>query len=133
MRKFLSLFLAGGIIYPCLEIICRGYSDFSMAVAGGLCLCLIDRVCNYRLKARPLVEKCAVGSMIITTVEFITGILVNLVLKLNVWDYSQLPMNIMGQVCVPFSLLWSLITIPALQLCNLYDRLSKKVSERMKE
>ncbi|QAT49014.1 hypothetical protein EQM14_04070 [Caproiciproducens sp. NJN-50] len=132
MKKKISLFITGGVIYPFLEIICRGHSDFSMAVAGGVCLCMIDKFCNCRLKFRPLAVKCAAGSMIITTVEFITGILVNLVLKLNVWDYSQLPMNFMGQICVPFSLLWSIITIPAMQLCGLYDQLTAKVSERIK-
>lgn len=132
MRKKVSLFVTGGVIYPFLEIICRGHSDFSMAVAGGICLCMIDRVCNCRLKFRPMAVKCAAGSAIITTVEFITGILVNLVLKLDVWDYSQLPMNFLGQICVPFSLLWSIITIPAMQLCGLYDQLTAKVQEKIK-
>lgn len=123
MEKQISLFLTGGVIYPSLEIICRGKTDFSMAVAGGLSLCLIDIVCNCRLRMKPLYIKCCAGSGIITSIEFITGVLVNMVLKLNVWDYSQLPMNILGQICVPFSLLWFFITVPALQLCTLYDKL----------
>lgn len=126
MKKGMTLFLTGGVVYPSLEILCRGKTDFSMAVAGGLCLCLIDRVCNRRLKSRPLAVKCFAGSGIITTVEFATGILVNVFLKLDVWDYSALPMNFMGQVCVPFSLLWCLLTVPAMQLCGLYDRLSER-------
>ncbi|MFU0833998.1 MAG: ABC-transporter type IV [Oscillospiraceae bacterium] len=133
MKKQLSLFLTGGIIYPCLEIACRGFSDFSMAIAGGICLCLIDRICNCRLKFKPLVVKCAAGSAIITSVEFAIGVLVNLILKLNVWDYSQLPMNVMGQICVPFSLLWSLLTIPAMQLYELYDRLNQRPAGKIKE
>ena len=133
MKKRVSLFTAGGVLYPLLEIICRGYSDFSMAVAGGVCLCLIDRICNCRMKFQPLAVRCAAGSVIITSVEFTTGIFVNLVLKLNVWDYSQLPMNFMGQICVPFSLLWSLLTIPAMQLCRFYDFLSDKVSARFRK
>lgn len=132
MSKKISLFITGGVVYPSLEIICRGYSDFSMAVAGGICLCIIDKICNCRLKFRPLAVRCAAGSAIITTVEFITGFLVNLVLKLNVWDYSQLPMNFMGQVCVPFSLLWGVLTIPAMRLCSLYDRLMVKVPAKIR-
>lgn len=132
MKKKTTLFLTGGIIYPSLEIFCRGYTDVSMSIAGGICLCLIDQICNCRLKFRPLAVRCMAGSVIITSVEFAIGILVNLVLKLNVWDYSQLPMNFMGQICVPFSLLWSVLTIPAMQLCGLYDRLQEKVSEKIK-
>lgn len=129
MKKRISLFLTGGVVYPSLEILCRGRTDFSMAVAGGLCLCLIDRVCNHQLRFQPLAVRCAAGSGVITTVEFATGILVNVILKLDVWDYSQLPMNVMGQVCMPFSLLWCVLTIPAMQLCGLYDRLTEKVKQ----
>lgn len=124
MKKNLALFLTGGTIYPALEIICRGKTDFSMALAGGACLCLIDRICNYKLKTMPLSVKCFAGSSIITAVEFGTGVIVNLILKMNVWDYSQMPMNILGQICIPFSILWYAITFPAMQLCNCFDRLA---------
>ncbi len=123
MEKNLTLFLTGGAIYPALEILCRGKTDFSMALAGGTCVCLIDLICNNRLKAKPLGIKCVAGSGIITFVEFGIGIIVNLILKQNVWDYSQMPMNILGQICFPFSLLWGFITIPAMQLGPLYDRI----------
>lgn len=55
--------------------------------------------------------------------EFVVGLIVNVAWKQNVWDYSNLPLNIMGQVCLPFSILWFLITIPALGVCNLYDKI----------
>ena len=124
MKKNLALFLTGGTIYPALEIICRGRTDFSMALAGGTCLCLIDLVCNHKLQAKPLSVKCFAGSSIITAVEFGTGVIVNMVLKLNVWDYSQMPMNILGQICMPFSILWYAATLPAMLLCNCFDRLA---------
>ncbi len=127
MEKRVTLFLTGGVVYPTLEILCRGKTDFSMALAGGVCLCLIDGVCNGRLKMRPLVIRCFAGSGIITSVEFMVGYVVNIVLKLNVWDYSQLPLNVLGQVCLPFSLLWFFLTIPAMQLCSLYDKVRKSV------
>ena len=122
MKKDATLFTAGGIVYPMLEILCRGKTDVSMAFAGGVCLCLIDRVCNRDLKAMPLTAKCFAGSAIITTVEFATGVLVNLVFKQDGWDYSDLPLNVMGQICLPFSLLWFLLTIPAMGLCMLCEK-----------
>ena len=57
-------------------------------------------------------------------VEFLFGLLVNRVLHLHVWDYSALPLNIMGQICLPFSLIWFVLTIPASALCKLCCRLS---------
>jgi Predicted membrane protein len=122
MKKDMFLFLTGGTIYPTLEIAARGRTDFSMAVAGGLCLCLIDRICNNKIKDEPIYIRCVAGSGIITGVEFIIGIVVNMVLKLNVWDYSSMPLNILGQICLPFSLLWFAATIPAMGLCQLCDR-----------
>lgn len=122
MKKDAFLFLTGGAIYPTLEIAARGRTDFSMAVAGGLCLCLIDHICNGKIKDEPLYVRCAAGSGIITGVEFMIGVLVNLILRLNVWDYSSMPLNILGQICLPFSLLWFAATIPAMGLCQLCGR-----------
>ncbi len=125
LKKKLALFVTGGTVYPAMEILCRGKTDFSMALAGGTCLCLIDRVCNGKLKAKPLSIKCFAGSVIITAVEFGIGLLVNRVLKLDVWDYSSMPLNILGQICVPFSMLWYALTAPALALCAWYDKIMK--------
>lgn len=32
--------------------------------------------------------------------------LVNRVMHLGVWDYSAAPFNLLGQICLPFTLLW---------------------------
>lgn len=122
MKKYAFIFLTGGTVYPALEVAFRGRTDISMAAAGGICLCLIDRVCNQDIKSSPLAVRCFAGSGIITGVEFSIGILVNLILKMNVWDYSQLPLNILGQICLPFSLLWFVATIPAMGICGLFDK-----------
>ncbi len=130
MKKNLTLFLMGGTLYPSLEILCRGKTDFSMALAGGACVCLIDSVCNGKLHAMPLSVKCFAGSGIITAVEFCTGVVVNIILKLNVWDYSQMPMNILGQICIPFSILWYAATIPAMLLGTCCSRFAAAHAEK---
>ena len=43
----------------------------------------------------------------VTSMEFITGIIVNKWLHLNVWDYSRLPLQLFGQICVPFIIIFS--------------------------
>jgi uncharacterized membrane protein len=57
-----------------------------------------------------------IGAGIITGAELVTGIIVNIWLGLNVWDYSAIPTNIMGQICLPFSLLWVLLSGVAIVL-----------------
>lgn len=56
-------------------------------------------------KVSPLLFAFA-AAVIITLLEFIFGIVFNLMLDMNVWDYSNVPMNLMGQICLPFSLIW---------------------------
>lgn len=119
MRKDSILFLTGSCAYPTLEMAWRGHTHYSMALAGGVCLCLIDHICCGMLEGRSLFTRCLAGSGLITGVELAAGIIVNQLLGLGVWDYSDMPMNIMGQVCLPYSVLWFGLTLPAMALCGL--------------
>ena len=119
MEQTARLFLTGSSLYPAIELLYRKKTHISMAFAGGTSLCLIDKICNDLLKHKRLPSKCVVGSFIITGVELITGLIVNIFMKKHVWDYSNLPMNIKGQICIPFTVIWGLLTIPALMVCNL--------------
>ena len=51
-------------------------------------------------------------------IEFSTGCLVNLRLGWNVWDYSNLPFNLFGQVCLPFALMFLPLCAAAIILDN---------------
>lgn len=119
MKKNGLLFFLGGCLYPTLEMVWRGYTHPSMALAGGLCLCLIDCVCVGVLEGRRLWVRCLAGATLITGVELAAGLILNNVMGLSVWDYSSLPMNFLGQVCLPYSVLWFWLTIPAMSLCRL--------------
>ena len=123
VRKNSLLFLAGSGLYPLLEVLWRGYSHASMALAGGVCLLLINAVCCEKMKKRSLPARCAIGSLIITVVEFLFGLLVNRVLHLHVWDYSALPSTSWARSVCRF-LIWFVLTIPARSLCKLCCRLS---------
>ncbi len=123
LRKWLMMFGIGGGVYVLLELWFRGRSHISMFFAGGLSSALIfSGCCVGKRKKMCLFRKCAIGSAIITAVEFLTGVVVNLWLRLKVWDYSALPCNLLGQVCLPFSLLWFLLTLPVLGVGTLLDR-----------
>ena len=37
------------------------------------------------------------------------GLVLNICLDMAVWDYSTLPGNLWGQICLPFSALWALL------------------------
>ena len=41
----------------------------------------------------------------------IFGVIFNVLLKKNVWDYSKMPLNLGGQICVLYSFFWAIISI----------------------
>ncbi len=109
--KYTLLFLVGGFAYGALENLTRGYSHISMFVAGGICFILIGLLNEVYTWDFSLVGQMLISSMIITMVEFIAGLIVNVWLKLNVWDYSKLPYNILGQVCLLFTNIWFFVSL----------------------
>ena len=118
MRKLkpLILFLIGGFIYVLIELAYRGYSHWSMMLLGGLCFLLIGAINEYIPWDMSFFKQCIIGSFIVTTLEFIVGCIVNLLLGWNVWDYSSVPFNILGQICLPFSIIWIFISAIAIIL-----------------
>ena len=119
LYKYLFLFLVGGFTYFYIEIIYRGYSHFSMIICGGLAILLcggLNQLTHFQLS---LIAQMLLSSFIITGLEFITGYIVNIRLGLNVWDYSDMPYNLYGQICLSFSLLWLLLSLPCIFLDDL--------------
>lgn len=119
MSKEGLIFLTGSCAYPTLEMIWRGRTHYSMALAGGVCLYLINKVCCEKMQGKHISSRCVAGSAIITGIELATGLVFNDLMGCNVWDYSNMPMNIMGQVCLPYSLLWCGLSLPAMALCEI--------------
>ncbi len=114
-EEFFIIFLTGAIIYGLTEILFRGFTHWTMALTGGFCFLLIHIV-NIKNKNKGLFFKCLMGCLIITSLEFLVGVIVNRQLHLNVWDYSEQSFNLLGQICPLFSFLWFLISVPAVYL-----------------
>ena len=52
------------------------------------------------------------GTFTATAVEYLTAAFYETVLGVSFWDYSDLPGNLHGRVCLPFSLAWGVLTLP---------------------
>ena len=115
----LSHFLLGGFGYVGLELLWRGRSHYSMFLAGGICFLLLGKLNRVRPRlSLPL--RCLVGAGIITMIELAAGLIFNR--HFQVWDYRDAPLNFMGQICLPFSLLWIPVGLGAM---SLYKKLDK--------
>ena len=103
--KYLALFLIGGALYYCLEVLFRGYSFRSMAVCGGVCF-IVCGLINERNRCMSLPLQMLIAACGITAIELMAGLILNVGLGLHIWDYSNMPGNFLGQICPQFTLLW---------------------------
>ncbi len=124
MRKFIRLFCIGGVAYNVIEILWRGHSHWSMFLVGGTCFHLIGTI-GTRLRRHGAFVIGAACSAAVTVVEYMSGCLFNLRLKLNVWDYSNMPANLNGQVCLLYSALWGGLSLLALPVYRILDKKGK--------
>lgn len=111
-EKILS-FALGFAGYPLLELLWRGRTHWSMALAGGVVLRLLFPLCGKK-GARAI---CLKTAAVITAVELVFGCVFNLLLHLKVWDYSKKPLNLWGQICLPYCALWFLLGKPIQIIC----------------
>lgn len=109
--KYFILGWFGGSTYCSLEVIFRGRSHWSMVALAFILFLLIGELNEVFPWETSLAKQGIIGACMVTVLEFITGCIVNIWLGWDVWDYSNMPLNILGQVCLPFSLLWILLSI----------------------
>ena len=93
-----------------MELLWRSWSHGSMFVVGGICFLLIGGI-DGLIPDMPLVMQSVLGACLVTAVELISGLILNLWLDMGVWDYSDLPLNFMGQVCMAYFFLWILVSL----------------------
>lgn len=108
--KTFFLFLAGGLMYLGIETLWRGYSHWSMFLLGGACFVLCGLLNEGFPWQMPLLLQMLAGSVLITMLEFLTGCVVNLWLGWNVWDYTRLRFQLLGQISLKFSLVWFVLS-----------------------
>lgn len=104
--KYFILFGIGGLCYIIIELLWRGFSHWSMFFLGGLCFVLIGLINEYGPEGIPLPVQMVFGAVIITALEFISGYILNIRLDLGVWSYADMPYNILGQICLPYTVVW---------------------------
>ena len=114
--EILLIFFMGASGYGIIELLWRGYTHWTMLLVGGICFLAL-----YYTYAHTKINtflKCLLGSLIITTIELISGIIINVKYRLNVWDYSLIPYNLYGQICLLYSIFWAFISYALVFLCK---------------
>lgn len=106
LLRYSTVFVFGALAYGLIEIAVRGFTHISMGLLGGLTMLLISVLNNFRRRGLRLSVQLLITTAFITAAELVTGMIININMKLNVWDYSDMPLNYKGQICLPFVFLW---------------------------
>ena len=114
LKEFI-IFIIFGLMYVTIELLYRGHTHYSMFIVGGICGVLIGLI-NDNTPDMPLLPQCVLGAVIITVIELLTGLFLNVYLGLNVWDYSNQPFNFMGQICPQFCIIWCILSILVIRI-----------------
>ena len=118
--------LIAGVIYLIIELAWRGYTHWTMMILAAVvfvCAGILDELDKPLKKWQQVI----IGTIIATALEFVTGIIVNLWLGLDVWDYSDQPGNILGQICPTFTLAWTFLMIISIKLENFMHTVANKI------
>lgn len=118
-RKYIALGTIGGLLYILIELAWRGKSHWTMFFLGGLCFLALGMINEVLSWDTPLWQQILFGACLITGLEFLTGCIVNLWLGWDVWDYSAMPGNILGQICPRYFILWLPVSLAGIVLDDL--------------
>lgn len=112
-----AFFCLGGGLYGLLELLWRGRTHISMLLLGGGCFLILGRLRRLSLS---IPAKTLLGAGCITAAELATGLLVNR--NYAVWDYREMPLQFLGQICLPYSLLWVPVSLLGMTLYGFAEK-----------
>ncbi len=140
LQKYAILFLVFGLIWLDLEVFFRvismemlrtgmlihllggppsngclglfGFTSLWMFFIGGLTVFSIGLLNEFNFIRLNLnvFWQTLLGTLIITLIEFTAGLIFNVCLGFNLWNYEAFPLNLMGQICLPVSIFWFFLT-----------------------
>ena len=114
--KYIFLAWFGGSAYVTMEVFARARSHWSMFVLAAVVFISVGMLNELFSWETSLVWQVLIGVAVATLAELLTGLVVNVWLGWGVWDYSDMPGNIMGQICPQYTALWLPLTLVAILL-----------------
>ena len=114
-------FVIGSIGYGIIELIWRGHTHWTMLIAGGICFVLFSAIAE-KFREKPLIYKVSLSALGVTAVELVFGVVFNIIFKMDVWDYSKMPFNLLGQICPLFTLAWAAIALVFIPIADILNK-----------
>lgn len=107
----------GGAVYFLLEVAYKTITNHPERISWtmlvlAILLCIPVERCGAELPWKcPIWLQAAVCTILVTGVEFFAGVILNIWLGMDIWDYSGMPFNILGQICPQFIGVWWLLCL----------------------
>ena len=120
--------LIAGCIYLMIELAWRGHTHWTMlplAAVIFVCAGVLDEGEN----PPPVWKQVVIGTAIATALEFVAGLILNVWLGIGVWDYSDMPGNILGQICPQYNLAWAVLMVISIRLENTMHRIADRLKK----
>ena len=118
--EILTIFIFGALCYGLMEVLSRGFTHISMGVLGGISFVVIHILNDERIKGKiSLFPVLIISGLFITSIEFLAGEYLNRILGLNIWNYKDMWLNVDEQICLPYTILWSILSLLGIYADNL--------------
>lgn len=131
-KKHILLFIILGITFNTIEYLIRipanqlnglivgdmelsflsltGYTSLYMLVIGGISGIILGKLNCWRWsKHLPMFLQSLIGTIIILSLEYGSGMILNNYLHLGIWDYSNEFLNLHGQICLKLGIFFYLL------------------------
>ena len=117
--KSLVMFIAGFCAFITIEVLFRGYSYAMSGVMGGLAVIALDKINDEISWETDLAMQALIGGAFVTAMEFAVGAIAKYTNILpQMWDYTDVPFNLGGIICLPFTIAWTLLSVLAIFLAD---------------
>lgn len=120
LPRDLTLFISFGLIYVFIEVVFtsflgiysstfmafKGQSSLWMFVVGGITGVLLSHLFDWKISKLNLLYKTLIGVALVFLIEFVSGVVLNLLLNFHIWNYAYVPLNVLGQITFLYTPLW---------------------------
>ena len=122
MFKYLFMFSLFSFVGWILEFIYRGLRQQKILNPGFMNGCVLplygigaiicDMVCNMFQNVKSdynIICTFLIAVLMLSILEYITGLVLDKVFHMKLWDYSKYRFNIKGYICLQYSIMWGLL------------------------
>ena len=122
MFKYLFMFSLFSFVGWILEFIYRGLRQQKILNPGFMNGCVLplygigaiicDMVCNMFQNVKSdynIICTFLIAVLMLSILEYITGLVLDKIFHMKLWDYSKYRFNIKGYICLQYSIMWGLL------------------------